>query len=153
MKQLILVFTCHVLPLTTVIAQTDEAYAHHYNQKKGVAIHGYDPVSYFDDKPQKGDSKYAHTYKGVSYRFVSEDNLKQFKNNPESYTPQYGGWCAFAMGDYGDKVKVDPKTYKVTDGKLYLFYNFYLTNTLDDWNRDESNLIKKGDENWNSFLK
>jgi hypothetical protein len=30
----------------------------------------------------------------------------------------------FAMGDSGDKA-IDPNTFKIIDGKLYLFYNAF----------------------------
>ena len=136
-----------------VMAQSDEVFAKNANQKKGIAIGGYDPVSYFDNNPQEGHSKLAYKYRGVNYFFSSEVNLNKFKNQPNKYEPQYGGWCAFAMGDYGDKVKIDPETFKIVDGKLYLFYNFFFTNTLDDWNKDEINLKSKADKNWNSMLK
>jgi hypothetical protein len=29
------------------------------------------------------------------------------------------------MGDSGDKVAIDPNTFKIIDGKLYLFYNAF----------------------------
>jgi hypothetical protein len=59
--------------------------------------------------------------------------------------PAYGGWCAYAMGSTGEKVSVDPKTFKIVNGRLNLFYNRFFNNTLDDWNKDEVNLKKKAD--------
>lgn len=76
-----------------------------------------------------------------------------FLANPSRFEPQYGGWCAFAMGDYGKKVKINPETFKIVDDKLYLFYNAYFTNTLKDWNKDEANLKSKGDRNWANLTK
>jgi hypothetical protein len=46
-------------------------------------------------------------------------------NSSSSYAPQYGGWCAFAMGNSGEKVTVNPETFKIIDSKLYLFYNAF----------------------------
>lgn len=57
------------------------------------------------------------------------------------------------MGDYGKEVEIDPKTYKIADGKLYLFYNAYFNNTLKSWNEDETNLKGKADKNWSNILK
>jgi hypothetical protein len=34
------------------------------------------------------------------------------------------------MGATGEKVGVDPKTFKILDGKLYLFYHSWVNNTL-----------------------
>ena len=86
------------------------------------------------------------------YYFSSEVNKNTFLQNPIKYEPQYGGWCAFAMGDYGKKVEINPETYKIVNGKLYLFYNSYLNNTLKSWNKDEINLKKKADNNWSKIL-
>jgi len=36
-----------------------------------------------------------------------------------------------------EKVEVDPGTFKIVDGKLYLFYNKFFNNTLKSWNKDE----------------
>lgn len=128
--------------------QTEEIRHKEFNLKKGVAIDGYDPVSYFSGSPKKGDERTSYTYKNVVYQFSSDANLEKFKSAPEKYEPQYGGWCAYAIGKSGEKVKIDPLTYKITDGKLYLFYNFRGYNTLDDWNRDEASLMATADKNW-----
>ena len=68
--------------------------------------------------------------------------------NPQKYEPAYGGWCAYAMGAKGQKVSVDPETFKIVDGRLNLFYNKFFNNTLEDWNKDEGNLKKKAEANW-----
>jgi len=120
----------------------------HYNLEKNLAIQGYDPVSYFEGKPQKGSRDHAVNHQGTIYYFVSAANAETFKKNPAKYEPQYGGWCAYAMGAKGEKVSVDPKTFKIVDGKLYLFYNRLFNNTLEDWNEDEAKLKNKADANW-----
>ena len=125
----------------------------HYNLENGLAVQGYDPVAYFSKKAVKGDKKLSATYQGVVYYFSKIDNKKSFESNPSKYEPQYGGWCAFAMGDYGKKVEVDPETFKILDGKLYLFYNAYFNNTLKSWNKDEKNLKAKADKNWSTLIK
>jgi hypothetical protein len=55
------------------------------------------------------------------------------------------------MGSKGEKVSVDPKTFKVTNGKLYLFYNKFFNNTLTEWNKDEKGLQPKADANWKTI--
>jgi YHS domain-containing protein len=119
-----------------------------YLLTKGIAISGYDPVAYFSGKPQKGKAANAYTYEGVTYQFTNATNLETFKKNPTKYEPQYGGWCAYAMGKTGEKVEIDPETYKVLNGKLYLFYHTFFSNTLPDWNKDENALKTKADANW-----
>ena len=115
----------------------------------GIGISGYDPVAYFTlHKPVKGSKENAVLYEGITYYFASEENKEAFKQNPAKYEPAYGGWCAYAMGTKGEKVEVDPKTFKIVDGKLNLFYNRFFNNTLVDWNKDEAALKKKADANW-----
>ena len=64
----------------------------------------------------------------------------------------HGNVCAYAMGAKGEKVSVDPETFKIVDGKLFLFYNRFFTNTLKDWNKDESNLKTLADRNWKNLI-
>lgn len=122
------------------------------NHKKNIANSGYDVVSYFTGKPQKGSAEFSVQYQGVSYHFINKENKTVFQQNPDKYLPKYGGYCAYAMGDYGEKVNVDPETFKIINGKLYLFYNKFLKNTLISWNKDEINLNKKADKNWKSTV-
>ena len=151
-KKLVLCFL--VLPSLPFIAraQSDELRIKNFNVRKSIAIEGYDPVSYFDSKPQEGKEEFKFTYKGVSYLFSSQVNLNKFRANPGNFEPAYGGWCAYAMGKNGEKVKIDPKTYKIRNGKLYLFYNFWGNNTLTDWNKNEEDLKTKADQYWGKFI-
>ena len=126
--------------------------ASHFNIKKGIALEGYDPVSYFSGKPKEGKSGLQYKHKGITYLFFSQANLDSFKAAPEKYEPAYGGWCAYAMGESGEKVKVDPETYKILNGKLYLFYNFWGNNTLEDWNKNEKKYKESGDRNWKKIF-
>ncbi|NDC40854.1 MAG: YHS domain protein [Chitinophagia bacterium] len=134
---------------TSVLGQeTAASRQKQYNLEHGLAIQGYDPVSYFAGKPQRGDAKLAYSYNGVTYRFATAANLETFKKNPAGYEPQYGGWCAYAMGNTGEKVEINPETYKIINGKLYLYYNHLFTNTLKSWNKDEAHLKPNADNNW-----
>ncbi len=123
-----------------------------YNIKKGYVAEGYDVVAYFNNKAVKGDKKYTATYDGVKYKFSSEENLNTFKHNPEAYIPQYGGYCAYAIAIKSKKVGVDPETYEIRDGKLYLFYNSWGTNTLELWKKENvKGLQQKADKNWEAI--
>ena len=124
-----------------------------FNLDDGVAISGYDPVAYFKKgKAVKGGKEFAVFAQGVTYYFSSVENKEEFKKNPGKYEPQYGGWCAYAMGKDGSKVEIDPGTFKIIDGKLYLYYNRFFNNTLRSWNKDESNLKSRADMNWQKII-
>ena len=117
--------------------------------EKGVWVDGYDPVAYLlEGKAVEGSSQWSFVHRGASFHFASQAHLDLFKKDPEKYLPQYGGWCAFAIGDHNEKVDVDPQTFKIRNGKLYLFYNKFFNNTLEDWNADEARLNKQADANW-----
>lgn len=148
-----LAFTLLFLTISQIgLTQENEGRVKNFNLKKTVALEGYDPVSYFDNKPLEGRTELKVSFKGVTYLFATPNNLTRFKANPAKYEPAYGGWCAYAMGETGEKVKIDPETYKITDGRLYLFYNFWGNNTLTDWNTKEGPLKTKADQNWKKFV-
>ncbi len=125
----------------------------HFNLKNNVALKGYDPVSYFNNGPLKGTSSIPYIHKGVIYYFTNEKNRAYFIDNPKKYEPVYGGWCAYAMGlEDAEKVAINPKTYKIINNRLYLFYNKYGINTLNKWNDDEKKLTLKANKNWENII-
>lgn len=120
-----------------------------FNLHNNIAIEGYDPVAYFEQhKAIKGKKELAVNAGGVTYYLSSSANKALFVKNYRMYEPQYGGWCAYAMGSSGEKVEVDPETFKIIEGKLYLFYNAFFNNTLNSWNKNEAALKKMADKNW-----
>ncbi|MCC6676997.1 MAG: YHS domain protein [Phycisphaerales bacterium] len=122
-----------------------------YNLPKGsnLAIEGYDVVSYIDEgKAAEGRSELESVYHGVRYRFISAAHRDTFAADPERYLPTYGGWCASAMGDKGTKVEIDPRNFKVKDGRLFLFYKSLFGDALKDWNRHEKEWELAADLNW-----
>ena len=152
MKQLFYLIILCTLILGSVNAQPDKRKKEFNLDKTSLAIEGYDPVAYFaQNKAVKGDKNFAIVYDGVTFHFASQQNKDLFRAKPASYEPQYGGWCAYAMGATGEKVEVDPETFKITNGKLFLFYNKYFTNTLKTWNKNEALLSPKADANWSKF--
>lgn len=120
-----------------------------FNFENGLAIQGYDPVAYFTQgKAIEGNKQFAAVFEGVTYRFANAANKDLFLKDPKKYEPQYGGWCAYAMGATNEKVEIDPETFKIVNGKLYLFFHNFINNTLPKWNKDEANLKAKADKNW-----
>lgn len=117
-----------------------------------IAIQGYDPVAYFTQgKPVKGDASVSVKHDDAVYHFSSKANARQFEKNPEKYTPQYGGFCAFGIAS-GSKYPINPETFKIKDGKLFLFFNKDGTNTLNMWNQAELKSQKEADSKWESGM-
>jgi YHS domain-containing protein len=120
-----------------------------YYTKKGVVAKGYDVVSYFKKEAKQGSKEISTEHDGVQFYFSSQENLNTFQKNPTQYIPQYGGFCAYAMGAKGSKVPINPETFEIRDGKLYLFYNRGSTNTLKLWTEEGAEKLKeKADQNW-----
>ena len=145
----IAVFMIASMLLSSYTLSEKELRKKHFNLKGGIAIAGYDPVAYFKQgKAIKGDKKYSVLANGILYYCSSESNKASFLSNHISYEPQYGGWCAYAMGEKGEKVQIDPESFKVVNNKLYLFYYSVFNDTRKDWNSNETQLKSKADNNW-----
>jgi YHS domain-containing protein len=111
----------------------------------GVAVKGYDVVAYFIEKrPMKGNPKYSYQYNRATYDFVSIEHLDLFAKNPEIYLPQYGGYCAVGTS-MGHKADIDPESWTVIDGKLYLNSSKGAQKLFD---KDPQSAINKADQNW-----
>ncbi|MBK8035530.1 MAG: YHS domain protein [Verrucomicrobiaceae bacterium] len=113
-----------------------------------VAIQGYDPVTYFTlGKAVMGNASFKTQHEGVTYQFSSAETMATFTASPAKYVPTYGGWCATAMAK-GEKVEIDPKNFKVTNGRLFLFFNAWYGDAKKTWLKDESGQEAKADANW-----
>ncbi|BCE01173.1 YHS domain-containing (seleno)protein [Marinicellulosiphila megalodicopiae] len=112
------------------------------------AIKGYDPVAYFtQNEAVQGSDDFSFNWMDVTWLFASKQNLDLFKSNPEKYSPQFGGYCAFAMAS-GKKVKINPKNFSIIDDKLYLNYN---SKVQQNWLKDSEALIKRANDVWVDF--
>ena len=133
-------------PNDAAVARSPEIYT---GIVSATAVGGYDPVAYFTDgKPVEGRRDISLTWKGVTWRFANEKNRDAFKANPETYAPQYGGHCAWAVSQ-GYTAKGDPKHWKIVGGKLYLNYN---ARVQKDWERDVPGNIANSEKNWPKVL-
>ncbi|MDB4838109.1 YHS domain-containing protein [Marinomonas sp.] len=112
---------------------------------KDIAIKGYDTVAYFtESKPVKGSKKYSATYKGATYHFASAENRDLFNADKTKYAPQYGGFCAMGVV-FGQKFNIDPKAWRVVEGKLYLNYN---KSVQKKWLQDIPGNIQTAEQRW-----
>ena len=111
----------------------------------GLAVQGFDTVAYFTaENAVKGDTKYEYAWNGAKWLFSSQENLDKFKQSPEAFAPQFGGYCAYAVS-HGHTADGDPHAWKVVDGKLYLNYN---PEVKQMWEKDQDKFIKDGEANW-----
>ncbi len=140
---LIFVFSLSIISAYAQVAPVDD---------KGIAIGGYDVVAYFSNKAVKGNAALKATHEKVTYLFSTKENKEAFVKNPSKYLPEYDGYCAWGVGAKATKFPINPETFKIVEGKLYLFFNGPFNgsnfNTLEAWNTDEANLLKAAEKNW-----
>jgi YHS domain-containing protein len=142
------VFTCLVS-----IAQNQNAQRlRNFNTNNGIALREFDPISYLKGKPVKGTDKFKYDHKGITYYFANSVNLEEFKKSPAKFEPAYGGWCAYSLAAEGKKEKSDPATYKIIDGKVYLFHNFNGKNFMLAWMRNEKKYKASADARWQKIM-
>ena len=153
----VIMFLRHLLVLALVATSFSALAAKPVNTLKNsffasqtdTAINGYDSVAYFTkNAPVKGLDSHTYDYMGAKWKFSSQANLELFKNNPEKYSPQYGGYCAYGVATDG-LVKVDPEQFTLYDGKLYLNYDAAVQK---DWLKDIPGYNRKADAKFQSLL-
>lgn len=110
----------------------------------GLAIHGYDVVSLHERNPARGAKQFAHEYKGVIWLFSTAAHLAEFKQSPDRYVPEYGGFCAYSIAN-GYPATADPRHFTVEGGKLYLFYDGAVQSV---WSQDRRSMVTKAELNW-----
>lgn len=115
---------------------------------EGTALHGFDAVAYFAvDSAVQGNKNYEYAWNGAKWLFANAENLEKFRQNPESYAPQYGGYCSYAVSK-GYTADADPRAWKIVDGKLFLNYS---PEVKELWEKEQSDNIKKAEGNWKEF--
>ncbi len=146
-----------ILMVAIVIMSVNSLYAQSVNTDENkLANKGYDVVNYFTtNTAEKGSVEYSTEHNGATYYFMNADNLNTFKANPKKHLPQFDGYCAFAVAKMNKKVPVDPETFRIDDGKLYLFYNDFWEgkpfNTIIPWINNESDMEKLAIKNWKTL--
>jgi YHS domain-containing protein len=110
----------------------------------GVALHGYDVVSYFEGRAEPGRKEFSVEYGGIDWYFTSTDHRDAFRQDPDRLLPQYGGFCAYSVGR-GYPATADPQAFLVKDGKLYLFFDKAVRTVSE---QDEQHLIVSADRHW-----
>lgn len=115
---------------------------------ENLAVRGFDTVAYFTaEAAVAGDPKYELVWNGAKWLFASAENLEKFRQNPENYAPQFGGYCSYAVSK-GYTADGDPQAWKIVDGKLYLNYNQKVKGM---WEAEQEQRIRDGEKNWEQF--
>ena len=110
-----------------------------------ASIQGGGPAAQEIDPRELGT---ATKYQGATWHFASAENRDLFAASPEAYAPQYGGYCAYAVGN-GYTASITPEAWAVVGGKLYLNYS---KGVKRRWESKRAEYIRTGDANWPGVL-
>ena len=92
------------------------------DQRAGIALYGFDPVSYFvDGAARAGSDDHELAFRGMTWRFRNEANRTAFREQPDSYVPRFGGYDPIRLAR-GVPVAGHPVLFVVYDGQLFLFH-------------------------------
>jgi hypothetical protein len=80
---------------------------------------------------------------------VSEANKKIFLADPQRYVPAFGGYCA-SGAHYALKARIGAQTFKIVDGRLYLFGS---PRSMRHWELDQADNIRLGEWYWENETK
>jgi len=115
-----------------------------------LLLKGADVTAYFTQGAYvQGSPQFRSSYEGVDFRFASADAKALFDQAPVKYLPQYGGYCANGLV-YGIPWGGDANTWKLIDGKLYIFGGQM---SKDAFELDEKTNLALADKYWNEEAK
>lgn len=115
-----------------------------------VMLKGADVVAYFTDgRYEQGQPQFNALYEGVNFHFASAEHKTLFEQTPEKYLPQFGGYCANGLV-YGIPWGGDANTWKMIDGKLYIFGG---QGSKDGFELDEVANLALAQKYWNEEVK
>lgn len=126
------------------------------NAEGRLFLKGADVVAYFTQGAYaQGNQQWRSQHEGVDFRFASAEHKALFDKEPAKYLPQYGGYCANGIV-YGIPWGGDADTWKLIDGKLYIFGG---QGSKDGFELDQKANIALADKYWaeevqgsNSFI-
>lgn len=128
------------------VCHADEPF---YYAPGGIALSGYDAVSYFKaGGPVRGSQKNALMWRGATWYFASPETLMQFEMDPEAFAPQFGGYCAYSVAE-GHTGTAEPGAFVIYEGKLYLLHDSTVLARLQP---GLASIIQKAEANWPDAL-
>lgn len=112
-----------------------------------LAILGYDPVAYFTESAAvEGSPDYSYDWLGATWQFANEEHREMFIAEPIRFAPQYGGYCTLGTVFGERSANVDPETWRIVDGRLYLFAG--AEGLEHDFDPVAGEMVAQADSNW-----
>ena len=148
---LVLGFSAAILALTVPLtsqAGTTERIV--MNRFTGLAIEGFDPISYFvDGEPKRGLPDFEAALYGAVWRFHNEGNRASFLAHPEVYGPRFGGYDPIDLAR-GVTLPGNPLFWVISGQRLYLFG---LEAHRDAFAADPGRFLPEVEQRWPALLR
>ena len=142
-----------LLPLFSLGLSAQDAPTVHSCVTDGVAVGGYDLVSYHQEGgPVPGSADHAGEHGDLRYLFSTAANRDLFRADPERYLPTYQGWCAATLA-MGRLACPDYTNFKIEQGRLLLFELAGFTNGRSLWNSDPAGFRERADANFEKLVR
>lgn len=116
--------------------------------ESGVILQGYDAVALVTMRQAvPGHFNYQKMYKGAIYYFQSAENLAAFNAQPETYVPQFGGFCAVAASQ-NRLVPGQITNWDLVEGKLFILCD----QAVQIWKEKKvAAIVTQAMEHWNDL--
>ena len=117
-----------------------------YYARAGIALDGYDPVAYHTiGEARVGEPGIATRWLNLEWRFISETHRAEFETDPVAFAPQFGGYCAKAVGS-GFSGGGNPRVWHLENGRLYFFFS---EGAREDWLAElDTGILARSEANW-----
>jgi len=94
-----------------------------------------------------GADGFTVNWRGVPWHFANAQEAAMFQADPESFAPQFGGFCTRAMS-LKKVVDGDPKVWRIFENRLYLFARPVGGRHFD---KGQAEMILKAQAHWDSL--
>lgn len=116
-----------------------------FDDEQGLALGGYDPVTYIKQRRAViGHKDFKLEWAGATWNFTSLANREDFAKSPDRFAPQYGGYDTLGIIK-GYTRPSNPLIWEVKAGRLYLFYS---AEGRTYWNQNLGENLLKANANW-----
>lgn len=141
-------FLMLVFSLFTVLAFSYPVYAFNLfvtSPTTGIAIHGFDPVAYFDKNAAiLGVDGNEVEWGGTYWKFENAANKERFLESPKAFVPQFNGYGAYSVAQ--DRLtEGNPNVWAIYENKLLFFYSL---EARDKWIKKPIEYTELGENNW-----
>lgn len=127
-------------------ATTSDRYV--VNPATGIAMFGYDLVSYFtDQKSVVGQEAFEVEWDENYWYFTSAANADRFLEAPEAFLPKFNGYGAHGVA-LGRLAQGNPMIWALYENQLFFFHSVSARN---EWVQNPAQHVEDGQQQWHKL--